>query len=87
MTLSVNNPTLVDAIVALVPNGMSVVGVGSSMNIKTSVGNISDGLLIRVKPSDLLEHTTFGLSHYSSIASSWVGTTKLNRNNFVSVSN
>ena len=66
--LLVNNPTLVGTIVALVPDEMSVLGVGSSMNIKTSVGHVSNSSSVTFEPSDLLDDVTSPLSDNTCIA-------------------
>lgn len=54
-TLLVNAPSLVEALVALVPMDVSLVGVRVSMDIEASSNDISDVPSGSLEPSGLLE--------------------------------
>jgi len=67
VALSVNEPSLVQTVVALVPVDMSSVSVGVSMNIEASAGDISDVSSGSIEPSDLLKHGALVLSDNSCV--------------------
>lgn len=86
-TLLVNGPSLVSTVVALIPDGVSVVGVGSTMDIKASDADISKVLLRSVEPSYLLDRLSLEWSHDSSIVIvEPPGSSGLNGHNNLSVS-
>ena len=65
---SVDVPSLVRTVVALPPDDVSVVGVGSSVNIEASVSKISDSSGLSSEPSDLLEKLVLEWSGNSCIS-------------------
>lgn len=68
-SLSVDHPTLVGTIVALVPVDMSVVGVGVSVNVEASSSLISDSSSVRAEPSESLELIVVSeVSHNGGVA-------------------
>lgn len=86
VSLLVNNPCLVEAVVALVPVNMSSVCIGVSMDIKASVSNISDVSSLTFEPSDLLKERSSVLSCNSSIVVvSPILSSKLDGNNMFHV--
>jgi len=66
VSLSVNVPSLVSAIVAFVPDDMSVLGVRVSVNVKTSLSDISNVSSRSSVPSHLLESLVSVRSNNSS---------------------
>lgn len=54
-SLEVINPTLVGTVMAFVPDGVSVMGVRVSVNIKASSSSVSDVSSVSREPSDNLE--------------------------------
>lgn len=67
-TLLVDNPTLVGTVVTFPPDDVSLVGVGTSMDIKTSNSNISNVSSVSREPSDLLKLFTLELSDDSVVS-------------------
>lgn len=67
VALSVNNPSLVDTVVALVPDDVSMVRVRLSVNIEASHSHISNVSSGSIEPSDLLEGFFFVVSDDSGI--------------------
>lgn len=85
-SLLVEVPSLVGSIVAVVPNGPSLVMVISTVDIEASSSNISDVLDASSVPSDLLEGFSLGWSHDRIVAlDEPVVTVQLNGHSEVSV--
>jgi len=68
VSLSVNHPSLVGTVVALVPDNVSVVRVRFSVNIEASLSHVSDVSSGSVVPSDLLEGFSFVVSDDSGVS-------------------
>lgn len=72
---------------AFPPDSVSVLGVRSSMHIKTSISKVSNVLSLASEPSGLLNGLRFEWSHNSCVATvEPVSSSNLNRNSKVSVS-